>query len=60
VLTEAGPPLEGFCKPSYGTRAARHPDSGILFAGYEIAHFAAAIRLVTRRHERLAGIHSIG
>lgn len=51
---------EGFFKPGYGGRVAQHPDSGIRFSGYAIPHFQAAVQLVTRLHEQLRGIHSIG
>lgn len=51
---------EGFFKPGYGGRVARHPDSGIAFSGYAIPHFQAAVRLVTRLHGHLRGIHSVG
>jgi hypothetical protein len=51
---------EGFFKPGYGGRVQHHPDSGIRFEGYRIPHFEAAVQLVTRLHEHLRGIHSIG
>jgi hypothetical protein len=51
---------EGFFKPGYGGRVREHPDSGIRFAGYAIPHFQAAVQLVTRLHEHLSGIHSVG
>ena len=51
---------EGFFKPGYGGRTAIHPNSGIQFDGFRIPHFEEAVRLVTRLHEYLYGIHSVG
>lgn len=51
---------EAFFKPGYGGRVWKHPDSGIAFSGYAIPYFQAAVQLVTRLHEHLRGIHSIG
>lgn len=51
---------DGFLKPGYGGRTPMHPDSKIPFAGFQIPHFQAAVQLVTRLHEYLCNIHSIG
>lgn len=51
---------EGFFKPGYGGRSAVHPDSRIQFSGFRIPYFDAAVQLVTRLHEYLRDIHSIG
>jgi hypothetical protein len=37
-----------------------HPDSGVPLEGYRIPYFREAVQVVTRMHERLHGIHSIG
>jgi hypothetical protein len=51
---------QGFFKPGYGGRVTVHPDSGVPLEGYRIPYFREAVQLVTRMHERLHGIHSIG
>lgn len=51
---------EGYFKPGYGGRAMKHPDSGVVFDGFEIPYFAAAVDLVTQLHRHLRGVHSIG
>jgi Sugar-transfer associated ATP-grasp len=51
---------EGFFKPGYGGRTALHPDSRITFRSFQIPHFQEAVALVTRLHEHLYNVHSIG
>lgn len=51
---------EGYFKPGYGGRTARHPDSGIQLAGFSIPGFSDAVELVIRLHEHLREIHSVG
>lgn len=51
---------DGFFKPGYGGRTAVHPDSGVLFDGFRIPHFAQALAMVVGLHEYLPRIHSIG
>ena len=51
---------EGFYKPGYGGRTARHPDSGIELQGFGIPYFFEAVELVRRLHSYLRDIHSIG
>jgi hypothetical protein len=51
---------DGFFKPGYGGRTPIHPDSGIRFAGFKIPFFREALQTVTRLHEYLSDIHSIG
>jgi hypothetical protein len=51
---------EAFFKPGYGGRTARHPDTGVVFAGLQVPHFEEAVQLVLQLHEYLPQIHSIG
>lgn len=50
----------GFYKPAYGTKAVRHPDTGILFEGYPIPFLEEAIEAAKRFHSYLTDVHSIG
>lgn len=50
----------GFYKPGYGTKAKQHPDSGIVFEGYQLPYFREAIDLALRYHQVLNNVHSIG
>ncbi|MDO8302825.1 MAG: sugar-transfer associated ATP-grasp domain-containing protein [Sedimentisphaerales bacterium] len=50
----------GFFKPGYGGRVERHPETGVVFDGYEIPHFQKAVDTALRLHRFLYGIHSIG
>jgi hypothetical protein len=50
----------GIQKWSYGKRADRHPDTDILFSGYEIPCFKESVELVCKVHGYVYGIHSIG
>jgi hypothetical protein len=51
---------EGFFKPGYGGRVKVHPNTGITFLNYEIPFFKESIDLISRFHQHLYGIHSIG
>lgn len=51
---------EGLYKPGYGGTVTRHPQTNVLFSGFEIPYFVDAVRLITRLHGYLYGIHSIG
>lgn len=50
----------GFFKPYYGTKASVHPDSGIVFEGYQIPYLDEAIEMSKRFHRLLPTIQSIG
>jgi hypothetical protein len=50
----------GIQKWSYGKRAGRHPDTNILFSGYEVPCFKESVELVRNVHGYMYGIHSIG
>lgn len=50
----------GYYKPSYGTKEVRHPDTGIVFEGYEIPFLNEAIEMAKRFHSYLTDVHSIG
>lgn len=50
----------GFYKPGKGTKTETHPDSGIVFEGYEIPFFKEAVALAAKAHRSLSRIHSIG
>jgi hypothetical protein len=51
---------DGFLKPGYGGRVAEHPGTKVRFDGFEIPYFHAAVECVTRLHDYLPQIHSIG
>jgi hypothetical protein len=51
---------DGYFKPGYGGRAAKHPNSGIVFEGFQIPYFREAVELVSQLHRHLRGVHSIG
>ena len=50
----------GFYKPAYGTKAYVHPDTNIVFAGYEIPYLSEAIDMAVHFHSYFTDIHSIG
>lgn len=50
----------GFYKPGHGTKATIHPNSGVLFEGYQIPYFKEAISMAINFHSILKGMHSIG
>lgn len=50
----------GFYKPGFGTKAAVHPSTDIIFEGYEIPYLQEAISCAKRFHSYLSDIHSIG
>lgn len=47
-------------QPGFGTTATKHPQTGIVFDGFEIPFFRDAVRLALELHTFLYGIHSIG
>lgn len=51
---------KGFLKPAYGTVVTKHPDSGIVFEGYEIPFFKEAVKVACSAHSQLFHSHSIG
>jgi hypothetical protein len=51
---------EGLFKPGYGGRVREHPQTHVSFSGFEIPYFHDAVKLATKLHEYLYGIHSIG
>lgn len=50
----------GFYKPSHGTKAITHPDTGVIFEGYQIPFYSEAIIMAKKFHLILRGVHSIG
>lgn len=50
----------GFYKPTYGTKAYVHPDTNVVFEGYDIPYLSDAIELAKRFHSYFTDIHSIG
>lgn len=50
---------EGYTK-GRGAPAARHPDTGASFDGFEIPFFETAVQAVCQFHEDLYGFHSLG
>ena len=51
---------EAFYKPMYGTRVFSHPDTGIVFEGYEIPFFEEAKELAVKAHSCLENMFAIG
>ncbi|MCX5752635.1 MAG: hypothetical protein NTW97_03180 [Candidatus Krumholzibacteria bacterium] len=47
-------------RPGCGGIAVKHPQSGIVFEGFEIPYFKEAVRMAIELHSFLYGIHSIG
>jgi hypothetical protein len=50
----------GIYKPGFGGRVDRHPQTGVVFEGFEIPNFARVVDDALRLHSFLYGIHSIG
>lgn len=51
----------GFTLPEYGGKKhAKHPETGVVFEGYEIPFCHQAVELATRLHRYFYGTHSIG
>ena len=50
----------GFYKPSFGTKTNLHPDTKIVFNGYQLPFFDEAIEMAIRFHRYLYDVHSIG
>lgn len=49
-----------YYKPGFGTKVDRHPDSGIIFEGYQLPFYKEAIEMCCKFHAKLHGIHHIG
>lgn len=50
----------GFFKPGYGTKSTFHPNSKILFEGYNLPEWEEMVQYVKKAHSLFYGIHSIG
>ena len=50
----------GFYKPGYGMKVKIHPDTNLVFDGYQIPFFEDAVGIVKRLHFYLKNVHSIG
>lgn len=50
----------GILKPQYGTKVTEHPDSHVLFKGYDIPYYKEAERIVVELHRLMYRSHSIG
>lgn len=51
---------KGIIKPPHGTVILQHPDSKIVFEGFEIPFFKEAIDMAKKLHSKLYRIHSVG
>jgi hypothetical protein len=51
---------KGFYKPGYGGEVRVHPQTEVVFEGFQIPRFAEAVALAKELHGYLPGIHSIG
>lgn len=50
----------GIIKPPYGTMILQHPDSKIVFEGFEIPYFMEAVKKAKELHSKLYRVHSVG
>lgn len=50
----------GIIKPPYGTTVFQHPDSKVVFEGFEIPYFKEALAMAKELHSKLYRIHSVG
>lgn len=51
---------QGFLKPGFGKIVTAHPDTGVVFDGFEVPFFREAIGLVHRIHSNFYATHSVG
>ncbi len=51
---------DGLYKPGYGGRVQQHPQTQVIFSGFEVPYFGEAVALARKFHTFLGGIHSIG
>ena len=49
-----------FYKPGFGTKVEKHPDSGVIFEGYQIPFYKEAVELCCNFHAKMNRIHHIG
>lgn len=50
----------GFYKPGYGGRVTAHPDTGVLFSGFEIPFYEDCLELVLRMQSQFNECRAIG
>ena len=50
----------GFLKPQYGTSTKEHPDSHVVFNGFDIPFYKEAEALAVKLHKYLYRCHSVG
>ena len=50
----------GYMKPGFGLAVDRHPDTHIVFDGFNIPFFRESVGLAKRAHRHMGGMHSIG
>ena len=50
----------GYLKPKYGTTIKKHPDTNLVFEGYEIPFYQEAITKAIELHKMMYRSHSIG
>lgn len=50
----------GFFKPGKGTKTDRHPDTGVIFAEFQVPLFSETLAEACRLHSFFYGFHSIG
>lgn len=51
---------EGYFKPQYGLRTLSHPDTGVVFEGFEIPYYHEAVEMCKRFHKKIDFIPAIG
>ena len=49
-----------FFKPGCGGKTDRHPETGVIFEGFQVPFFREAVRMATDLHRFYYGFHSIG
>ncbi len=50
----------GICKPGLGGIITQHPDTGVIFEGFEIPYFSKVVQMVCSLHGFFYGVHSVG
>ena len=50
----------GFLKPKYGTSIKEHPDTHVVFKGFEVPFYKEAEKMAVELHKRLYRCHSVG
>ena len=51
---------KGFLKPGFGTSTKEHPDTHVVFQGFEIPYYKEADALAIKLHKLLYRCHSVG